>query len=54
MTVVDPDRRPSKIASARLVGLIKLEIDAYSEQDTDDVLADLLWTAWPTVWSQDQ
>jgi hypothetical protein len=54
MIAVDPDRRPPKIASARLVALIKLEIDACSREDTDDLLADLFWTAWPTVWSQDQ
>jgi len=34
--------------------LIKREIDACSEQDLEDLLAELLWTAWPTVWSQDQ
>jgi hypothetical protein len=51
---VDPERRPTNIASARQLALIKAEIDASRERDLDDLLAHLFWTAWPTVWSQDQ
>jgi hypothetical protein len=51
---VDPEPRPRNVISARQAALIKRELDAYSERDTDDVLAELVWTAWPTVWSQDQ
>ena len=36
------------------VALIKQELDACGERDIEEILADLLWTAWPTVWSQDQ
>jgi hypothetical protein len=51
---VDPEPRPTNGVSARHVALIKREIDACREQDLEDLLEELLWTAWPTVWSQDQ
>jgi hypothetical protein len=54
LTGVDPDHRPTNIVSARQLALIKREIDACGERDLEDLLADLFWTAWPTVWSQDQ
>jgi len=54
MSGVDPEPRPRNVISARQAALIKREIDAYSDADKDDVLAELVWTAWPTVWSQDQ
>ncbi len=51
---VDPEHRPSNIMSARQLALIKQEMDACGERDMEEILADLFWTAWPTVWSQDQ
>jgi hypothetical protein len=51
---VDPEPRRRNVISARQAALIKSEIDAFSERDKDDVLAELVWTAWPTVWAQDQ
>jgi hypothetical protein len=51
---VDPEHRPSNLVSARQLALIKQEMDACRERDLEEILADLLWTAWPTVWSQDQ
>jgi hypothetical protein len=54
IAVVDPEPRPTNRVSARHVTLIKHEIDACSEHELEDLLAELLWTAWPTVWSQDQ
>jgi hypothetical protein len=51
---VDPDHRPSNLVSARQLALIKQELDACSQRDLEEILADLIWTAWPTVWSQDQ
>ncbi len=51
---VDPEHRPSNIVSARQLALIVQEMDACSERDLEEILADLFWTAWPTVWSQDQ
>jgi hypothetical protein len=51
---VDPEPRPTNRVSARHVTLIKREIDACSEHDLEELLAELLWTAWPTVRSQDQ
>jgi hypothetical protein len=51
---VDPDHRPTNRVSARQVALIKREIETCNERDLEDLLVDLLWTAWPTVWSQDQ
>jgi hypothetical protein len=51
---VDPEHRPTNSLSARELALIKREIDACDGRCTDDLLADLFWTAWPTVFSQDQ
>jgi hypothetical protein len=51
---VDPDHRPTNIVSARQFALIKQELDACSQRDMEEILADMIWTAWPTVWSQDQ
>jgi hypothetical protein len=33
---------------------MKRELDARSRRDEAVILQQLLWTAWPTVWSQDQ
>jgi hypothetical protein len=54
IAVVDPGHRPTNRVFARQVALIKREIDACDERDLEDLLVDLFWTAWPTVWSQDQ
>jgi hypothetical protein len=54
MSGVEPEPRPRNVVSARHAALIKREIDESSERDKDDVLAELVWTAWPTVWGQDQ
>jgi hypothetical protein len=53
IAVVDPEHRPTNEVSARPVALIKREIDVCCEQDLEDLLEELFWTAWPTVWSQD-
>jgi hypothetical protein len=51
---VDPEHRPTNKASARQIASIKREIDACGERDLEELLVSLFWTAWPTVWSQDQ
>jgi len=54
IAVVDPEHRPTNSVSARQVVSIKREIDACDERDLEELLVSLFWTAWPTVWSQDQ
>jgi hypothetical protein len=49
---VDPDHRPSNKLSAAALAAIVRELDACSDGDLEEILADLFWTAWPTVWSQ--
>jgi hypothetical protein len=36
------------------LALIKRQIDARTEWELEDLLEELLWTAWPTAWQQDQ
>ena len=54
----DPDKpepwpTDPRWAAARLTPVI-LEMEARGYEDREALLGDLLRTAWPTVWAQDQ
>jgi hypothetical protein len=51
---MDPEHRPGTPISSRRLALIVRQIDRRSRRETEDLLAQLMWFAWPSVWSQDQ
>jgi hypothetical protein len=51
---MDPEYRPGSQITSRRLAVILRQIDRRSRSETEDLLAQLMWFVWPTVWSQDQ
>ncbi len=52
---MDPDIWPlDRAATAALVVRVIDDVDVSSEEDRDQLLSELLCSAWGTVWAQNQ